>query len=59
MDPIIVSSSDIAVYNFSPLAIDPIGEKQQDVALGLDYIICDFPLVRGEVFGVDVHTNGK
>lgn len=59
MDPIIVSSSNIAVHYFSLLAIHPIGEKEQDVALGLNHIICNFPLVGGEFFWVDVHANGK
>lgn len=59
MDPIIVSSSDITVHNLSLLAIDPVGEKQQHIALGLDYVICDFPLTGGESFGADVHAYGK
>ena len=59
MDPIIVSSSNIAVHYFSLLAIHPVGEKQQDITLGLYHIICNFPLVGGEIFGVDVHANGQ
>lgn len=59
MDPIIVSSSNIAVHYFSLLAIHPVGEKQKDIAFGLYHIICNFPLVGCKVFGVDVHTNGK
>lgn len=59
MDPIIVSSSNITVHYFSFLAIHPVGEKQQDIALGLYHIFCDFPLVGREVFRVDVHANGK
>ena len=59
MDPKIVSSSNVAIYNFSLLTIHPIGEEQQDIALGLYYVICDFPLAGFEVFGTDVHANGK
>lgn len=59
MDPIIVSSSNIAVDYFSLLAIHPIGEKQQHVALSLYHIICKLPLVGCEVLWVDVHANGK
>ncbi len=57
MDPVVVGGCDIAAGHFVLLAVDPVGQKQQHVALGIYDMVGQLPLVGREIFGVDVHAD--